>query len=220
MKNIKKILPNFKIEKSSGNINVFGVDEAGRGPLAGPVVACCVFIRPGQYHIIESLHVDDSKRLSIIKRSEINDYLVKNIKYRIEVVDSSIIDEINILNATKLAMKKAYFGLIEGDSLESGRVLVDGNVNPFDTEIDCDTVIKGDQKSISIACASIIAKVARDDIMNQISKDYPCYNWNDNNGYPTLKHIKAIEKYGVTCYHRKSYAPIKYGKFKENDKKN
>lgn len=215
MKNIKNLFPNFEIEGEYPDSNVFGIDEAGRGPLAGPVVACCVMIRKDQYCDQNILAVNDSKKLSAKKRLQFYDYLTSNIYHQTASIDNKQIDDINILNATKLAMSKSYSGILKKYDLEEGAVLVDGNFNPFITEVLCEPIVKGDQKSISIACASIIAKVYRDQIMNDMHRQCREFDWNKNSGYPTKNHIAAIEKYGVSCYHRLSFAPIKSNNYKK-----
>lgn len=218
MKNFKKFVPSFEIENQFGDDNVCGIDEAGRGPLAGPVVACCVLIDKGQYFDEKILQANDSKKLSKKKRSQFYDFLIQNIKFHVAVVDNPKIDEVNILNATKLAMRISYQGLLKKYNIDKAAVLVDGNINPFLQEEGgpyCKAIVKGDQKSISIACASIIAKEFRDDIMRKLHEQYPAFDWDSNSGYPTKKHIENIEKYGVTCYHRASFAPIKNNNYKK-----
>ena len=215
MKNIKNFFPNFEIEGNYRDTNVFGIDEAGRGPLAGPVVACCVMIRNDQYRDQNILAVNDSKKLSEKKRLYFYDYLTSNICYQITSVDNKKIDDINILNATKLAMSQSYSGILKKYDLEGGMVLVDGNFNPFTGNVSCEPIVKGDQKSISIACASIIAKVYRDKIMSEMHQQFSEFGWNKNSGYPTKSHIQAIEKFGVSCYHRLSFAPIKSNNYKK-----
>lgn len=217
MKNIKKVYPNFDIENNFPKNNVLGVDEAGRGPISGPVVSCCVYISRDQFFDDKILSVNDSKKLSATKRLDLFNYLVEKVKYNIAIVDNKEIDRINILNSTKKSMVESYLGLVKKYKIENSMVLVDGNFNPFsvDDNVFCQPIIKGDQKSISIACASIIAKVSRDAIMSDLHCEYPEFDWQQNSGYPTKKHIVAIEKFGVTCYHRNTFAPIKLNKYKK-----
>jgi ribonuclease HII len=184
--------------RALGYANIAGVDEAGRGPLAGPVVAAAVIIPEGM--IIPG--VNDSKKLTEKQRDLIFDTVVKNdrIDYGIAVIDSSIIDEINILQATFLAMRNAVKKLL----IQPDYLLIDGNQSP---KIDIPTrlIIKGDSLSQSIALASILAKVARDRIMNQIAIEYPQYFFAKHKGYPTLVHKQMIAEYGLTPYHRKTF---------------
>tara|TARA_Y200000002_G_scaffold158120_1_gene130729 strand:+ start:2294 stop:2875 length:582 start_codon:yes stop_codon:yes gene_type:complete len=175
-----------------------GCDEAGRGCLAGPVVAAAVIL-PNRY---QNKQLNDSKKLSeklrIKLRSEIND---KALAVGIGIVSEKKIDEINILQASLLAMHYA----IENLKIKPHYLLVDGNkFNPYPT-IEHTCIVKGDSKFLNIAAASIIAKTTRDDLMKELSKEFPNYGWKQNKGYPTRKHRLAISKYGVSKYHRKSF---------------
>ena len=175
-----------------------GCDEAGRGCLAGPVVAAAVIL-PNRY---QNKQLNDSKKLSeklrIKLRSEIND---KALAVGIGIVNEKKIDEINILQASLLAMHYA----IENLKIKPHYLLVDGNkFNPYPT-IEHTCIVKGDSKFLNIAAASIIAKTTRDDLMKELSKEFPNYGWKQNKGYPTRKHRLAISKYGVSKYHRKSF---------------
>jgi len=200
--------PNFLIEDQYYESSIIGIDEAGRGPLAGPVVASCVLL---DKKIVQE-EINDSKKLSKIKRKYFFNYLIKNSKYGVGIVDEKIIDEINILQATKLAMKKAYENFCEKYNFFPQIILVDGNFIPFEknsktTEIK--SIIKGDQKCFSIAMASIIAKETRDAIMANFHTKYPNYGFNKNSGYPTKFHIDKIKEYGICQFHRKTFEPIK-----------
>ena len=198
-----KKTPSFAIENSCSGI-VCGIDEVGRGPLAGPVVASAVIINReiAPAEILEQ--INDSKKLSAKKRN----YLFNKIQEfaDIAIAECSVeeIDEINILQASLKAMSKAYAKLKPSPSF----ALIDGNKSP---KISCTTktVIKGDSLSISIAAASIIAKEYRDNLMRKIANDYPEYGWESNAGYGTKTHLAAIEKYGITPHSRRSFAPIK-----------
>ena len=175
-----------------------GCDEAGRGCLAGPVVAAAVIL-PNRY---QNKQLNDSKKLSeklrIKLRSEIND---KALAVGIGIVSEKKIDEINILQASLLAMHYA----IENLKIKPHYLVVDGNkFNPYPT-IEHTCIVKGDSKFLNIAAASIIAKTTRDDLMKELSKEFTNYGWKQNKGYPTRKHRLAISKYGVTKYHRKSF---------------
>ena len=174
---------------------VAGVDEAGRGPLAGPVVAAAVII--DQNNLIEG--IKDSKKLSKNKREELYVKITQNYVWSIGVVGPKEIDEINILEATKKACVLAVEGLIKEPSV----VIVDGNMKFSDKRFV--SYIKGDDKSISIAAASIIAKVTRDRMMELLHQEFPYYFWAKNSGYGTKEHISAIEKYGSSIHHRLSF---------------
>lgn len=181
--------------------NIGGVDEVGRGPLIGPVVAACVVLPKG--FVLEGL--TDSKKLSEKKRELFYDYIVKNSIYGIGIIDADIIDEVNIYEATKLAMLEAIKKVREQVSLE--HVLIDAM--PLDLDIDTTSIIKGDAKSISIAAASVVAKVTRDRMMYELDDLYPNYGFKSHKGYPTKKHIEAVNKYGLIPGYRKTYGPVK-----------
>jgi ribonuclease HII len=181
---------------------VAGIDEAGRGPLAGPVVAACVILNRNN----SPLKLNDSKKLSAKIRAEIFDQLINSAQIGIGIIDEKIIDEINILNATKLAMKTAWQDLCAKNNLMTNMVLVDGNFTP---DINCNrlAIVKGDARSLSIAAASIIAKVTRDKIMYKLHQEFPHYEWIKNQAYPTKFHLEKIKELGITKYHRKSFSP-------------
>lgn len=167
-----------------------GVDEVGRGPLVGPVVAACCVL-PKDF-VLEGL--TDSKKLSEKKRNIFFDYIKDNcICYGIGIVEPEIIDEVNIYQATKIAMKQAISKVEEQIDLE--HVLIDAM--PLDLDIPTTSIIKGDSKSISIAAASVLAKVTRDSMMYELDKKYPQYGYASHKGYPTKKHLEAIHKYGL-----------------------
>lgn len=195
----------WKYEKelyNKGITYIGGVDEVGRGPLIGPVVAACCVL-PKNF-ILEGL--TDSKKLSEKKRNTFCEYIKKNsICYGIGIVDPEIIDEINIYEASKLAMKKAIEEVRKKIKLE--HVLIDAM--PLDLDIPTTSIIKGDAKSISISAASVIAKVARDSMMYELDKKHPEYGYGSHKGYPTKKHMKAIHKYGLIDGYRKTYRPVK-----------
>lgn len=175
-----------------------GVDEAGRGPLAGPVYAAAVILPP-DFYLPE---INDSKKLSEKKREKLFDVIIENaLAYGIASVSAKEIDEINILNAAMLAMKKA----VEKMSLTPDLVLVDGNRTPK-VDIPCEFVIKGDAKSQSIAAASILAKVARDRyLIDEMAKKYPEYEFEKHKAYPTKRHRELIEKFGTCPEHRLTF---------------
>ncbi len=180
-----------------GNQLIAGVDEAGRGPLAGPVVAAAVVFPENV--LIKG--IEDSKVLSKTKREMLElEIKRKALSYFICVIESSTIDKINILNATLIAMKKA----VESLALKPDVILVDGNKLP-DVSIKAIPVIKGDKNTFTIAAASILAKVHRDRIMFELSKKFPQYGFDSNKGYPTRKHIDALLKFGACEIHRKKF---------------
>lgn len=182
---------------SKGYKYICGVDEAGRGPLCGPVVAAAVILPKGV--CIEG--VNDSKKLSEKKREKLyDDIMEKALAVGVGISDVDVIEKVNILNATKLAMVQA----IENLNVKPEYVLIDGNQR-IDIAIPLDTVVKGDAKSESIACASIIAKVTRDRLLIEYDKKYPEYGFAKHKGYGTKVHIEAIKQYGLTPIHRPSF---------------
>lgn len=197
---IERLKEMLKIEDSlysEGYEYICGIDEAGRGPLCGPVVAAAVILPKDKY--IEG--VNDSKKISPKKREKLYDDIKKEaISVGIGIVDVDIIEEINILNATKLAMIKAIKDL----KIKPDYLLIDGN-QLIDIDIEKQTVVSGDAKSESIAAASIIAKVTRDRMLINFDKLYPEYGFAKHKGYGTKIHIEAIKKYGLTPIHRKSF---------------
>ena len=175
-----------------------GLDEAGRGCLAGPVTAAAVILKPNFKHEL----IDDSKKLTKIKREELSKIIIENsIDYSIGFVYPRKIDEINILNASILAMHKCIKNL----NVKPEFLIIDGNRFKKYKDILYETVIKGDGKYLSIASASILAKYSRDIYMEKISKKFPDYFWHKNKGYPTKEHKEAIIRFGITKHHRKSF---------------
>jgi len=182
------------------NINFSaGVDEAGRGSWAGPVVAATVALSPN--HNIVGLN--DSKKLTAKKREELFEEICNTQNFGVGVASVQEIDRINILQATFLAMKRA----IDNMSYQAEIYLIDGNINP-DLGVNSQAIVRGDATVESIAAASIIAKVTRDRIMRELGVAHPDYNWMSNVGYGTSLHLKAIKKFGVTEHHRRSFKPI------------
>ncbi len=196
-------IDNYKYERElrEKGINLIaGVDEVGRGPLVGPVVTACVIL-PEKFNLP---HLTDSKKLTEKRREE----LYKKIQEQalgigIGIVDNEEIDKINILNATKKAMKMA----INNCKIKPEHVLIDAV--KLDIDIPTTSIIKGDLKSITISAASVIAKVTRDHMLYELDKKYPMYDFKHNKGYPTKKHIEAIMEYGIIKEHRRSYSPVK-----------
>ncbi|MGB5531452.1 MAG: ribonuclease HII [Ignavibacteriaceae bacterium] len=174
-----------------------GVDEAGRGPLAGPVVAAAVIFKKGN----QIKGVNDSKLLTEKQREKLYKKIIsKALSYSVSVVESSVIDEINILNATMLAMKQAVDNL----TIKPDIILVDGN-RIFQSDIPVIAIVKGDSKSFSIAAASILAKVTRDRLMKNLAREFPNYLWEQNKGYPTRQHREIIRQFGPSPLHRKTF---------------
>ncbi|NMA15889.1 MAG: ribonuclease HII [Erysipelotrichia bacterium] len=176
---------------------VIGIDEAGRGPLAGPLVVAGV-VFPKDY-ISEEIY--DSKQLTEKKREQLYEVIIRDaLYYDVVIVEVEIIEKLNILEATRWGMseiaKKANVDIVLTDALK------------LDIDKEVVDIVKGDQKSISIAAASILAKVTRDRIMYKMDEKYPEYNFKNNKGYPTKQHFKALEKYGITEIHRKNYKPV------------
>jgi len=196
-------VPDLSIEKNKNNLNyklIAGVDEAGRGPWAGPVYSAAVILDISKI----PAEINDSKKMSEKKRDEIYSRIVSEHHYSIGVADVNEIDELNILQASLLSMKRAITNL----HLNPDFVLIDGVHRP-NLDIDSENIIKGDSKSLSIAAASIIAKVERDRFMKKIDEEYPCYNWKKNKGYGTKEHQNALNIHGISKHHRKSFSPIR-----------
>lgn len=180
---------------------IAGVDEVGRGPLAGPVVCAAVILKWPNNISLKT----DSKGLSAKKRMEYFKIIKENsIDIKIGIAKNDIIDNINILNATKYAMKDAINKL----SIKPDYILIDYIPKPFDINYNYETIKKGDIKSLSISCASIVAKVYRDNLMVEYNKKYPGYDFDKNMGYPTKKHYESIKKLGPTPIHRKTFKGV------------
>ena len=192
-------MPSFKIEKSTNGI-VAGVDEAGRGPWAGPVIAAAVIADMNDF----PEGINDSKKLSSAKREALFWHIMEKCKVGVGMASAQEIDELNILHASLLAMQRAVGLLPSIPDL----VLIDGNKAP---KLQCKTmtIIKGDSKSLSIAAASIIAKVKRDRIMAELASQHPHYGWEKNAGYGTKLHQDGIASHGITPHHRRSFRPVR-----------
>lgn len=192
-------MPDFSIEKNCAGI-VCGIDEAGRGPWAGPVVASAVILDPQKI----PHGINDSKKLSAKSRERLYALILENAKTAVGIATAEEIDQLNILGATMLAMQRA----VELLGLMPDMALVDGNKAP---RLACktQTIVKGDSKSLSIAAASIVAKVTRDHIMCELAEEFPHYGWERNSGYGTALHQVGLAEYGVCIHHRRSYAPIR-----------
>jgi len=186
--------------RSRGFLRIAGVDEVGRGPLAGPVTAAAVVLDPA--HIPEGLN--DSKKLTKRRREVLYDQIMEMAEVSIAHASVEEIDDLNILRASHLAMMRALDGL----AIPADYVLVDGNMLPRDLTLPAETVIKGDGRSVSIAAASIMAKVCRDCVMLSLAQQHPGYGWETNMGYGSKSHIEALQKQGVTPHHRRSFKPV------------
>ena len=179
---------------------IAGVDEVGRGCLAGPVFAAAVILNDN----IITKEIKDSKKINFKKRILLSKYIKKNSLYAVGTASVKEINKINILNASLLSMKRAINKL----KLKPSVVYVDGPFIPKNLQIKCKAFVKGDQKILSIAAASIVAKVSRDLFMIKLSKKYPKYLWHKNFGYGTKSHLRSLKKYGITKYHRKKFKPV------------
>ena len=196
-------LPDFSFEVAAsarGFARVVGVDEVGRGPLAGPVMAAAVRLDPA--HIPHGLN--DSKKLSAHRREAVFDEIITLAEVSVGEASVAEIDELNILRASHLAMCRAIAAL----PAAPGLALIDGNLLPRDLSCTGKAVVKGDALSLSIGAASIIAKVTRDRIMVDLAQQFPGYGWERNMGYPSKAHREALQTLGVTPYHRRSFAPV------------
>ena len=198
-------MPDFTLENEYEG-SVCGLDEVGRGPLAGPVVAACVYIPPAVREMAFIEGVRDSKKLSFTKLETLHEEITTHCAYGVGQVDPAEIDEINILQASLKAMAMAFDSM---DCLsEIEMALVDGNKLP---QLPCPAraIVKGDNVSKSIAAASIVAKVVRDRMMRELAIEHPHYGWESNVGYPAKVHLEGIDMHGITAHHRKSFAPVK-----------
>lgn len=194
-------MPDYEFEKAAVNSGfscICGVDEAGRGPLAGPVCAAAVILPEGA--VIEGL--DDSKKLTEKKRERLYDIIKETaVAYNVAYGTLEEIETVNILEATYLAMNRA----IEGLNVKPDFALIDGNRVPRGIKIPCETIVKGDSKSMSVAAASVLAKVTRDRLMLEYDKKYPEYNFKKHKGYGTKEHTELIKQYGPCEIHRLSF---------------
>ena len=199
----QKHRPDFSLERvaiARGISPIAGVDEAGRGPLAGPVVAAAVILEPRGI----PAGLDDSKKLRPAEREHLFMMLQNTAEISVAVADEERIDRDNILQATMWAMAEAVKGLGQTPDL----ALVDGNREP-QLDCFCRPIVKGDSLSLSIAAASIAAKVVRDKIMDELAEEFPGYGWERNKGYGTKEHMAALDRLGPTPHHRRSFAPVR-----------
>lgn len=203
--------PDFSLETAlmtRGVVRIFGVDEAGRGPLAGPVVAAAVRLDPDR----TPQGLNDSKLLTGERRAELLAELLAAAEIGVGQASVEEIDAINILRATQLAMCRAIAGL----TAPPDHALVDGNAIPPELPCAADAVVKGDGRSLSVAAASIVAKVTRDRIMVELAQQFPGYGWETNVGYSTRAHLEALQSLGPTPHHRRSFAPVYNILYQEN----
>jgi ribonuclease HII len=202
-----KARPDFSIEDSMGG-RVCGLDEVGRAPLAGCVVAACVFIPAENASKKIWKKVNDSKALSKEQREELVIEIREYSSWAIGEACPREIETINIVQASFLAMRRAYDTMCAQFAFAPDAALIDGHITPkFPCAVQA--IIKGDAKSVSIAAASIIAKVHRDNILSELAQTHPHYGWERNVGYPTPEHLDAIDRHGITDHHRKTFAPIR-----------
>jgi ribonuclease HII len=195
--------PDFSFESAArtrGFAAICGVDEVGRGPLAGPVTAAAVILDPAR--IPHGLN--DSKALTETRRNALHAAILDVAQVSVAHASVEEIDELNILRASHLAMVRAVNGL----STRADHALIDGNMIPKGLVIPAEAIVKGDARSLSIAAASIVAKVTRDRIMVDLAQQYPAYGWNVNAGYPTPAHLRALLDFGITPHHRRSFKPV------------
>ncbi|PIE14318.1 MAG: ribonuclease HII [Rhodobacterales bacterium] len=195
--------PDFSLEQAAfarGFHCIAGVDEVGRGPLCGPVTAAAVILNPE--NIPEGLN--DSKKLTAKRREALYEILLDVAEVSIAHASVEEIDQLNILRASHLAMERAVAGL----PCPPDHLLIDGNQIPQGLTCSAQAVVKGDAKSVSIAAASIMAKICRDRLMVDLAQHYPGYGWEKNAGYPTAAHLKALQQLGVTPHHRRSFKPV------------
>ncbi|GAB5436071.1 ribonuclease HII [Falsiruegeria mediterranea] len=197
------IQPDYEMERAlhaQGFLRIAGVDEVGRGPLAGPVTAAAVILNPGD--IPEGLN--DSKKLTVKKREVLETAIHAQAEVSIAHATVEEIDRINILKASHLAMERAVAGL----NPPPDYLLIDGNLIPQGLRTRSEAVVKGDGRSVSIAAASIVAKICRDRVMVDLAQQHPGYGWETNAGYPSKKHREALLNLGVTPHHRRSFKPV------------
>ena len=195
--------PDFSYERAAmdrGFAGIAGVDEVGRGPLAGPVTACAVVLDMSR--IPEGLN--DSKKLSAQRRESLAEAILACAEVSVASASVEEIDELNILRASHLAMERAVAGLLTPPD----HCLIDGNLIPKGLTVSAEAIVKGDSKSVSISAASIVAKIRRDYVMSALAQQYPGYGWETNAGYPSKSHRLALQNLGVTPHHRRSFKPV------------
>jgi ribonuclease HII len=195
------VTPTFEFETEAlarGALRVVGVDEVGRGPLAGPVTACAVRLDPARI----PPGLGDSKTLSAARREALFAQIMASAEVSVAHASVEEIDRLNILRASHLAMERAL------TAFNADHALIDGNLIPRGLACSATAIVKGDAKCLSIAAASIVAKVTRDRIMVDLAQQHPGYGWDVNAGYPTKAHLQALQNLGVTAWHRRSFKPV------------
>ena len=190
-------------------LRICGLDEAGRGPLAGPVYAACVHIPEKSLELPFWKDVTDSKKLSAAKRNMLFQQIQQHSVFGIGLSTVEEIDKINILQASLQAMQRAYLKMIKNDASQQYYALIDGNQKPKNMPCPLETIVKGDSKHLEIAAASILAKVSRDIVMHKLHQEFPHYGWNTNSGYGSAKHLQALKDFGATPHHRTSFSPVR-----------
>ncbi len=198
-----RTLPDFSFESAAlgrGAARVAGVDEAGRGPLAGPVVAAAVILRPDRI----PPGLNDSKQLTQARRTALFAAILESAQVGVGQADVAEIDALNILRASHLAMCRALAAL----PVAADHAIIDGNLVPRGLTIGCEAVVGGDARCLSVAAASIVAKVTRDRIMVDLAQQFPVYGWDRNAGYPTAEHVAMLKSHGATPHHRRSFRPV------------
>ncbi|MBS0236280.1 MAG: ribonuclease HII [Proteobacteria bacterium] len=196
------VFPDFQIEAKLASAGIVGIDEVGRGALAGPVIAAAIILPYEAKDIWLSYGITDSKKLTARKREELYDILIAQCQYATGMASSEEVDEYNVLQATMMAMRRAAEKM---PAFELSWRLIDGNRSPWPQDKRALTVIGGDSKSITIAAASIIAKVTRDKLMQDQACTHPHYMWEENKGYGTTKHLAAIREFGPSPLHRQTF---------------
>lgn len=200
---MEKLSPDFSFEQAAmtrGYSRIAGVDEVGRGPLAGPVTAAAVILDPERI----PPGLNDSKKLTAKRREVLYEQILDMAEVSIAHASVEEIDDINILRASHLAMERAVAGL----STPPDHVLIDGNQVPRSLTVSNETIVKGDARSLSISAASIVAKICRDHVMVDLAQQHPGYGWEKNAGYGTKAHMEGLRNLGVTPHHRRSFKPI------------
>lgn len=203
-------MPDFFYEQRHGRDQgriICGIDEVGRGPLAGPVIAAA-FVLPHDVPSALLAQIRDSKKMTAEKRKKIYEPLLALGTWAVAEASVAEIDQLNILWASMLAMQRAYAALIQKTGQNIDTALIDGNRIPA-LNGHAEAIIKGDDKSLSIAAASIIAKVYRDRVMTRLAAEFPFYGWERNAGYGTREHLDGLDRYGATHWHRSSFAPVR-----------
>lgn len=198
-------MPDYQLEAKIKGV-VAGIDEVGRGPWAGPVLVAAAIIDITRLSDALKRELNDSKKLSVKKRDQLFDLICADPAVEVALGEASVaeIDQMNILQATFLAMRRALKNL----SKRPDFALIDGNKVPPNFPVSADCVVKGDSKSLSIAAASIVAKVTRDRLMAHLAQEFPAYGWETNAGYGTKAHQEGLAKVGICIHHRRSFAPI------------